>query len=410
MMLYIDPGTGSMLFTILIGVIGAGVYAARNAMLRIRFLLSGGRQDASEQKRLSYVIFSDSKRYWNVFEPICDEFEKRGEEICYWTASPDDPALSKQYEHVTCEFIGEGNKAFARMNMVDADIVLSSTPGLDVYQWKRSRDAKWYVHVFHAVTDITMYRMFGIDYYDALLLPAEFHADQVRELERKRHLPEKEMQVVGLPSMDTLYERAKNAVLPQHERTTVLLAPSWGASAIFSLYGGSIIDALLDTGYQIIVRPHPQSMESEKELMDKLINDYPNSDQLKWDFENDNFTALAQSDILISDFSGVIFDYAMAFDKPVIYTEPSYNKDPYDACWIDEELWTLEALHYLGACFSPEDVSSLKETIDRCLTDTQYEEGREKVRREGWYHPGESARLIADYLIAKRHELVSLEE
>ena len=31
---YIDPGTGSMLFTILVGVLGAGLYAARPQMLR----------------------------------------------------------------------------------------------------------------------------------------------------------------------------------------------------------------------------------------------------------------------------------------------------------------------------------------------------------------------------------------
>ena len=33
MYLYIDPGTGSMLFTILIGVLGALVYFFRNALM-----------------------------------------------------------------------------------------------------------------------------------------------------------------------------------------------------------------------------------------------------------------------------------------------------------------------------------------------------------------------------------------
>ena len=37
-------------------------------------------------------------------------------------ASKDDPALSEKYEHVKCEFIGEGNKAFAELtdNQKDA--------------------------------------------------------------------------------------------------------------------------------------------------------------------------------------------------------------------------------------------------------------------------------------------------
>lgn len=128
MRFYIDPGTGSMLFTILIGVLGAAIYALRNVFMKLRFILSGGRAEKNTGNRIPFVIFTDSKRYWNVFEPICEEFEKRGETLVYMTASADDPALNKSYKHVKCEFIGEGNKAFAKLNMLKADVLLSSTP------------------------------------------------------------------------------------------------------------------------------------------------------------------------------------------------------------------------------------------------------------------------------------------
>ena len=36
--LYIDPGTGSMLFTVLIGVITAAVYFFREGVIKLRFL------------------------------------------------------------------------------------------------------------------------------------------------------------------------------------------------------------------------------------------------------------------------------------------------------------------------------------------------------------------------------------
>ena len=42
MKLYIDPGTGSMLFAILIGIIGALNFALRGWIIKLRFLLSGG--------------------------------------------------------------------------------------------------------------------------------------------------------------------------------------------------------------------------------------------------------------------------------------------------------------------------------------------------------------------------------
>ena len=123
-MLYIDPGTGSMLFSILIGIIGVVVFFLRTALIKIKFVLSGGKKAKIDKNKLPIVIFSDHKRYWNVFKPICDEMEKRGQKIWYYTASPDDPALEygKDKEYVTCEFIGEGNKAFSRLNILNAYI------------------------------------------------------------------------------------------------------------------------------------------------------------------------------------------------------------------------------------------------------------------------------------------------
>ena len=110
MTLYIDPGTGSMLFTILIGIVGAAIYSLRMLLIKIRFTLSGGKIEKNSNK-IPFVIFSDDKRYWNVFEPICREMDKRGKDIVYMTASEDDAALSCTYPHVKPVFIGSDNKA-----------------------------------------------------------------------------------------------------------------------------------------------------------------------------------------------------------------------------------------------------------------------------------------------------------
>lgn len=405
MCLYIDPGTGSMLFTILIGVLGAAVYAMRNLLVKVRFYLSAGKESRAAEDKAEFAIFSDSKRYWNVFEPICDEFEKRGQSVVYMTSSPDDPAFAKKYVNVKCEFIGEGNKAFAKLNMYKADVLLSSTPGLDVYQWKRSKDVKFYAHIPHAVSDITIYRMFGIDYYDAILLSGEYQAEQVRKLEKLRHLPAKELPIVGQPYTDAMLARRQSAPpVPAHERT-VLLAPSWGESAILRRFGGKIIDALLSTGYHIIIRPHPQSFTSEKELMESLMAAYPDSERLEWNRDNDNFCVLDRSDILISDFSGVIFDFALVFDRPVIYADTQFDKAPYDACWLDEEMWTFATLPKIGKQLTENNFEHIKELIDECLTETHYREARDTARAETWEHIGEGAARTVDYLMEKHRAL-----
>ena len=406
MTLYIDPGTGSMLFTILIGVIGAGIYSIRMLWIKLRFKLSGGKVEAGQQK-LPYVIYSDDKRYWNIFGPICREMDKRGKNILYLTGSEDDPALTCGYPHVKAECIGKDNKSFARLNFLNASILLSTTPGLDVYQWKRAKDVDYYVHIPHAANDITLYRMFGIDYYDAILLSGDHQIDDIRLLEQQRDLPQKELLKVGIPYMDEMAERLKReGPAPEHPRT-VLLAPSWGQSAILSLYGGKIIDVLLKTGYHVIVRPHPQSFASEKELMDKLMKEYPESEQLEWNRDSDNFDVLRRSDILISDFSGVVFDFTLIFDKPVIYTDPRFDVSLYDAWWLKKPLWTASALPRLGCQLTQENMGDLKTLIDTCITDSRYAEGRSQVKAETWAYAQEGAERVVDYLVAKHEALTS---
>ena len=409
MRLYIDPGTGSMLFTVLLGVIGAAFYSIRMFWIKLRFKLTGGKVQESDSK-IPFVIFSDDKRYWTVFEPICREMDRRGREVVYMTASPDDPALENPYPNVKAQFIGKDTKAFTKLNFLNAAIVLSTTPSLDVYQWKRSKTVGYYVHIPHAASEITLYRMFGIDYYDDILLSGEYQARDIRALEELRGLPEKELIQVGIPYMDEMAKRLEQqGPAPEHPRT-VLLAPSWGQSAIFSVYGGKILDVLLKTGYHIIVRPHPQSFTSEKEMMDKLMADYPASDQLEWNRDTDNFEVLRRSDILISDFSGVIFDFTLIFDKPVIYTDPQFDVSLYDAWWLKTPLWTRSALPRLGCELTGENMEGLKEVIDACLTDPQYAEGRRQVKEETWAYPGEGAKRTVDHLLERYETLTSGEK
>ena len=407
MFLYIDPGTGSMLFAILVGLLGAGIYAVRDIVIKIRFILSGGKQDKSAGKSIPFVIFADDKRYWNVFGPICREFDKRGQEVVYMTASEKDPALNEKFEHVETKFIGEGNKAFAKLNMLRADVLLSTTPGLDVYQWKRSKDVKHYSHILHMASDATLYRMFGLDYYDSILLSGQYQVEQIRELERLRNLPAKECVVVGQPYMDGLYKRLQASKEIEKSEIVVLLAPSWGASSILNRYGEKFIDALIATGYKIVVRPHPQSFSSEKELLDRLMSKYPD---LEWNKDNDNFDILRRSDILISDFSGVMFDFSLVFNKPIIYADTSFDKAPYDACWIDKETWTFSTLPLIGEKLDENSFSNIKELIDKCLNDQKYQDGINNARNEAWEHIGESASLTVDYLMNKRNELLAKED
>ena len=63
MKFYIDPGTGSMLFTILIGILGALRYVFKSWFVKLRFFFSGGRSKDTNSDEIPLVIFSDGKQY-----------------------------------------------------------------------------------------------------------------------------------------------------------------------------------------------------------------------------------------------------------------------------------------------------------------------------------------------------------
>lgn len=403
--LYIDPGTGGMLFTILFGLFGVVVFSFRKIVMKLKFRLSGGKASKINDQKIPIVIYTDHKRYWNVFEPLLDEFEKRHQKTVYITGSGDDPVFKKEYKYVTGSFIGEGNKGFSKLNLLNAAVVVSTTPSLDVFQWKRSKNVDCYIHIPHAPNDITLYRMFGIDHYDAIILSGAYQEDEVRKLEALRGYPPKDIALCGIPFMDTMKKRLETAEpLPAHERT-VLLAPSWGDSGILSKYGESFIDALISTGYRIIVRPHPQSFTSEKDMMDKLMARYDDPSKVIWNRDTDNFEVLRQADILISDFSGVMFDFSLVFDKPVIYTRSFFDVIAYDASWIDDELWMYKILPSLGLELTDENIGDIKSLIDRCLEDPSFGEGRDRARSETWVHMGEGAKRAVDFIMKKYDEV-----
>lgn len=400
MLLYIDPGTGSMLFTLLIGIFGTAVYAFKVFWMKISGFFGVKKFEKSKIKT-PIVFYSDDKRYWNIFEPICKELDKLNIDILYLTGSEDDPVFKENFVNIKSKCIGRKNSSFFELNYLNANLVISTTPGLDVYQWKRSKNVDCYIHILHAAGDVTMYRMFGIDYYDAILLSGQYQYDDIRKLEKLRNLPEKELVKIGIPYMDEMYKRLKSTPPLENHNKTILLAPSWGKNAILSIFGEQIIEELIKTDYDIIIRPHPQSFISEKEIIENLMAKYPETDKLKWNRDVDNFECLRNSDLLISDFSGVIHDFALIYNKPVIYTNPEIDISAYDAWWLNEPIWTITVLNRIGKQLTKENISNLKSVIDECIDDTTFIERMAEIKNETWEHFGEGTQNAVNFIVNK---------
>lgn len=403
--LYIDPGTGSMLFSILIGALATVYFLSRAAWIKIKFLFTGkkGNIDKSSYR---FVIYNEDIRYWNVFKPVLDAFENHETEVTYFTSCKEDPVFKAEYKFVFSQYIGEGNTAFAKLNFLSADVVLMTTPGLDVYQLKRSRNVKHYAHLEHSVGDATMYRMFGLDYFDSILVTGMYKEKDVRWLEEHRNINRKEIVSVGCTYLDEFKKRIEKIPAEEHHKFTVLLSPSWGPSAILSRYGEKLLDSLQATGWNIIVRPHPQSRISEKEILDRLTSRYKDMGNIIWDYNSDNIFSLKKADIMISDFSGIIYDYTFLCDKPVMYVNADMDLRMYDAWYVPgQKPWQVNAVKKFGIELKESQFSNIKEIIQNARDSKELEDLRHKAKNEAWENIGFAGEKVYEFMVSRENDL-----
>lgn len=402
--LYIDPGTGSMLFSILIGAAATLFFLSKALILKIKLFFSGKKGGAVQldSSYKPYVIYNEGNQYWNTFKPVLDEFEKRKIPLFYLTSSKTDPVFEQNYSYIKSEFIGEGNTAFARLNMLSAGIVLMTTPGLQVYQLKRSKNVKHYSHILHMPNDATTYRLFGLDYFDSVLLTGDYQATDIRFLEEKRGINKKELVTVGCPYLDVYRKNIEEIPTEENHPFTVLVSPSWGDVGLLKKYGEKLLDPLSKTGWRIIVRPHPQSKKSEAEMLDRLTERYKDNANIVWDYERQNIYSLKKADIMISDFSGIIFDYTFLCDKPVMYVNAGMDLRPYDAYDLDgKELWQYSVLKKFGTELKEEQFENIKNVIQAVSDSETLKEERHKAKEQAWMYEGNAGKNIADFMISK---------
>ncbi|MGX3010999.1 CDP-glycerol glycerophosphotransferase family protein [Helicobacter sp. 23-1044] len=469
---YLDPGTGSLLLSSLVAIFASLLYFLKGAFYKIK-MGGGSRRILSRKKsqnlvktaestadsaflaqipQNSIVIYAEDKRYYSLFKPIIDAFERLHYPYTYYTSDERDPMLKFQsnFGHIEC--IGADNKAFARLNSLEADICLMTTPQLDVLQLKRSKGVKHYCHILHSLPHIDNYEVFALDYFDSVFTNSPIHTDFLREVEKIRGLKHKQVAIVGCPYLDYLAQKVKDLreaqsqdkqttsadfthplapsareggqnaesnISPSQMRAgdkgggfkapTILLAPSWGREALLSKYGMNLLKPLLDSGYHIIIRPHPQSYISEKEMLDSLHAQTSHYENLKWDTNTDNIHAFAQSSLIIGDFSGVLFDYLALFSKPIITAEFHFNIIGYDLEDTSHKTpWVANALREISTSIAPSDFGSIKDIIDSTLKDELQAQNRTKYKELLWHYQGCGGERTAIELI-KIHKRI-LEE
>ena len=402
---YLDPGTGSMLLSVLIGLTSSAYFLIRKlpGMIRAAFFKLNGKKD--DLKNNSIVFYAESAAYWSTFKPVLEALAKKETRVTYLTSDEKDPVFKSGLDKwVHAKFIGKGQTAYTALGFLEADVFVLTTPGVDVLQIRRSAGVKKYVHIVHAAGDIHTYKFYSFDYYDAFYCSGPAQAKSLRALENLRKTPAKDLPLLGCPYFDGMLARKTADLKP--EDNTILIAPTWGKNGLLTRTGSMIPKLLAQAGYHVILRPHPQSFISDKALMEKLADELKSFDNIEWDRNPDGFKSLSRAQLMISDVSGVIFDFAFIFLRPVISVGAGPMKDGFEAWEIPHEAWEMQALDKLGKRIMPGDEKDIPATVQSLLARHEdMTEAIEAIRNENVVNFGHAGEPIADALIDLAHQV-----
>lgn len=399
---YLDPGTGSMLLSAILGIVFTLFYLLKGFYYKaVSFFFGLFGLSFKQKSKYGFVFYSEGRQYWNTFRPAIESLDKLNVKLTYLTSDEQDEGLNYQSANVTSRFIGTDNKAFTYLNRLEADVCVMTTPGLDVMQIRRSKGVKHYAHIIHAPTDAGIYKLFSFDYYDSVLCSGDHQIKSIRVLEDLRKTNAKLLLKSGCPYMDVLGDKLENTAIisTSRKKNRILIAPSWGINGSLQRFGVKLIKPLLDAGFQVLVRPHPQSYLVESDGINGIKRELEDYSNLAWDSNADGFNALNNTDIMISDLSGVIFDYAFIFEKPVISITFEMDLLGTEANDLPYKVWEQGMLDRVGKSINADEISSLPKLVAELLLDQNLGKNLKTLRDQHVYNYRNSGQIAANQLI-----------
>lgn len=399
--LYIDPASTSALLYILVALIATLVFALRGFLYKVKNLLLGkGFVNNKDFENADIIFYSEGKQYWPVFLPIIKSLVARGVPCVYLTSDKDDPGLAYQSEHYRCKNIGNLTMTSVYLNRLKAKFVGMTTPQLDVMMLRRSKKVQHYGHIIHAPIDIFTYRKFAFDYYDSVFCSGPHQVEGIRKLEEKRGTEKKLLLETGLTYYDVMLDEVKNMSLPEKKNPVVLVAPTWKEYSILNRFGTSFFDFLLkDSTYDVILRPHPQSYVSFPKLMNELEDHLKTEPRVTIDRNQLGTESMAKSDLMISDLSGVFWDYAFLYSKPVLLLKTEFDTiEGFEGSELDYEMWEMRDRSRLGREFDENELENISEMVNKLLKNPPSMQ-LEQLRKESVYNFGQAGEVAAGQIL-----------
>lgn len=315
---------------------------SREELAKIEAIGSDGKKDAAyrehqRREKADYkrffkivnkhvVIWSERSGFYKYYEALIEGLLKSSNLVIHYITNDPDDAIFKKAEtepRIKPYYISQ-KKLITMMMRMDSDMVIMTTPDLQTYYIKRSlvrRDTE-YIFVPHDMMSVHMgFRKGSLDNFDTIFATGPHVEREVRATEQTYGLNKKTIVKFGYPLAEKL-EAAYEAE-PKTERSVkeILIAPSWQEDNLLDSCIDTLIEKLVCDEYHITVRPHPEYSKRYGEKLKALVDKYKDAPAERLTFELD-FTvnkSIYSSDLLITDWSGIAYEFAFATKKPVLF-------------------------------------------------------------------------------------------
>lgn len=398
---YIDPGTGSLLVYALLGIASSLYFILKDILYRLYVFAIGKFRKTGDTKKINdiapLVIYSEGKQYFQVFEPILKELINQKIPCTYVTPDKECPVHEIKSPFLNVIVPGNSLVTISFMNHIKCKIVLATTPHLDIYMWKKSKKVEKYVHVFHSPTSVDFYEKYALSFYDIIFSVGPYTQVAQSFLDAKRQLPEKSYYNVGCPYFDSMITQLNSLSVTPKNTKTILYAPTWGVGrSSFFTVGRDLIKKLAKSGYNVIFRPHPQFFVSHIQELKTFLDEIKDL-SVSLDRAASPLVSMSKADLMISDYSGIVFDFTYLFQKPVLLTTSQTSSSGYEVEDLNEDnSYDKKAIHTLGKVLTIDEIENIEKTVsDSLISMEEYKSKILSFRKENIYNFGDSGKCAA---------------
>jgi YidC/Oxa1 family membrane protein insertase len=351
------------------------------------------------------VFYSEGPGYWTHLGPLIECLTQRHRmPVVYLTSEDNDPLLSTPPEQVAPFYIGDQSVRTMLFRTLDVGVLVMTMPDLETFHIKRSLHPVHYVYVHHSIVSTHMvYRPGAFDHFDTIFCVGPHHVEETRAAEKLYGLPAKTLFEHGYGRLEQIMVEA---VTRQHSRHAaahgphVLIAPSWGPQAMLETCGHAFVGALLDAGFVVTVRPHPQTRRFKPAVLDALTADFGSHPAFRLEEDVGSRDSLFAADVMLSDWSGAALEFAFGLEKPVLFVDVprKINNPEYERLQIEPLEVAIRT--DIGGIVSPHDPQAAVAAV-RCLVEqgVKYRERILAARQRYVFNLGDSAERGAAYLM-----------